>query len=131
MGILIGLKVWCGVRKLQPFRDRGLLVFSPVQYRTKENVMSKSKGFNGYPNWTQWNVSVWINNDEVLYGIAQTCIKCEFTKQEAAIRMQEELKSLGVGHTPDGAKYSVTAIRKAMVGMKDLDRHLPTRGDFD
>jgi hypothetical protein len=79
--------------------------------------MSKSKGFNGYPNWTQWNVSLWINNDEGLYTDAKYCIRKNDDRRKAAEWMLERLNECGVTHTPDGAKYSVTAIRKAMVGM--------------
>ena len=84
--------------------------------------------YNGYRNWSQWNVSLWINNDEGLYRMALEYIKRHrhyhsFSangykpRDIAAQRMQEALEIDGITHTPDGAKYSVTAIRNAMVGM--------------
>ena len=31
--------------------------------------------FNGHKNWNHWNVSLWINNDEVLYSIARRLVR--------------------------------------------------------
>lgn len=85
-------------------------------------------GYNGHRNWAHWNVWLWINNDEGLYRMAQDYIRRNkhyhsFSiggykpRDVAAQRMQEALEMEGITHTPDGAKYSVTAIRAAMVGM--------------
>ena len=87
-----------------------------------------STTYNGHKNWTQWNVSLWINNDEGLYRmakdyIARTRYYVSFStngykpRDIAAQRMLEALERDGITHTPDGAKYSVTAIRNAMRGM--------------
>lgn len=73
--------------------------------------------YNGHKNWNHWNVSLWINNDEGLYAIAMYWLKRR-TKQVAAQRMFEELNANGITRTPDGAPYSVTTIRAAMVGME-------------
>lgn len=73
---------------------------------------------NGYKNWAHWNVSLWINNDEGLYLHALELIRGDkLTHYAAAERMLENLHAMGITHTPDGAKYSKTAIRAAMVGM--------------
>ena len=79
--------------------------------------MAKSKMFLGHKNKTHWNVSLWINNDESLYRIAQNCIAQSKTKDIAAECMYRRLKANGTTTTPDGFKYSTTAIRAAMVGM--------------
>lgn len=73
--------------------------------------------FNGHKNWVHWNVSLWINNDEQMYRHA--AILCRrYTRLEAAKKMLECLHDwFGVTHTPDGAKYSVSAVRAALVGM--------------
>lgn len=34
-----------------------------------------SEGYNGCKNWNQWNVSLWINNDEGLYCMAVDAVK--------------------------------------------------------
>ena len=72
--------------------------------------------FNGHKNWNHWNVSLWINNDEGLYRMALDMCR-RYKRDEAARRMLETLSDCGVTKTPDGAPYSVSSIRAAMVGM--------------
>lgn len=72
--------------------------------------------YNGYKSWAQWNVSLWINNDEGLYRLALQCAR-RHGKREGAMAMLTELRELGLTHTPDGARYTVTSIRAAMAGM--------------
>lgn len=73
--------------------------------------------YNGHKNWNHWNVSLWLNNDEGLYREALCYIRqCE-GKPLASIKMYRSLVEAGITHTPDGAPYSVTTIRAAMVGM--------------
>lgn len=77
-----------------------------------------SKSYNGHKNWSHWNVSLWINNDEGLYLMAREFIKRCSTRDEAARAMLHELRDeCGTSETPDGAKYSISSIRAAMVGM--------------
>lgn len=73
--------------------------------------------YNGHKNWNHWNVSLWISNDEGLYRLAKSCIKNFGRKDWAADAMLEELYSCSVHSTPDGAPYTKTSIRAAMVGM--------------
>lgn len=73
--------------------------------------------FNGYKNKTQWNVSLWINNDEGLYQLAKEFIAANNNRNDAARDMMLFLELTGQDKTPDGFKYSKTAIRAAMVGM--------------
>ena len=68
--------------------------------------------YNGHKNWNHWNVSLWINNDEGLYRLALSYVN-RFPRDQAARLMLAELPDT----TPDGAPYSVSAIRAAMVGM--------------
>ena len=79
--------------------------------------MAKSKMFLGHKNKTQWNVSLWINNDESLYRLAQDFINDSTNRNDAARHMMLFLEQTGQDKTPDGFKYSTTAIRAAMVGM--------------
>lgn len=77
--------------------------------------------YNGHKNWNHWNVSLWINNDESLYGQARDVVSwCKsegYSRQAAAIEMLRALNGAGITETPDGAPYSVSSIRAAMVGM--------------
>lgn len=72
--------------------------------------------YNGHKNWSCWNVSLWINNDEGLYNEALHFAR-RHTRTEAARLMLESLHEVGITQTPDGAKYSISSIRAAMVGM--------------
>ena len=76
-----------------------------------------TKGYNGHKNWNHWNVSLWINNDEGLYELARECLRRNSTRDMAAADMFGALTQTGATHTPDGAPYSVSSIRAAMVGM--------------
>lgn len=77
-----------------------------------------TKTFNGHKNRNHWNVSLWINNDEGLYQAALDHVRnCSGTREKAAQNMLDELHSMGITKTPDGAPYSVSSIRAAMVGM--------------
>ena len=69
--------------------------------------------YNGHRNWTHWNVSLWIGNDEGLYRLARYCIRRASNRTEAARMMLDSLPD----KTPDGATYSVTSVRAALVGM--------------
>lgn len=75
--------------------------------------------YNGFRNYNHWNVSLWINNDEGLYSLAKECGagKHGVTKDQAAKSFLYLMNLNGTTHTPDGAPYSVSAIRAAMVGM--------------
>jgi len=74
--------------------------------------------FNGHKNYNHWNVALWVNNDEGLYRMALDHVRnCSGGREKAASNMLDELNDQGITRTPDGAPYSKTAIRAAMVGM--------------
>lgn len=73
--------------------------------------------YNGYKNWQQWNVSLWINNNEGLYKLARHYARVSTSRADAAEGMLGQLNSEGIYETPDGAKYSKTSIRAAMAGI--------------
>ncbi|WBF77660.1 hypothetical protein A73_30 [Escherichia phage A73] len=79
--------------------------------------MANNKTFNGHKNKTHWNVSLWINNDASLYRLANDFIAANTNRNDAARHMMLFLEQTGQHKTPDGFKYSTTAIRAAMVGM--------------
>jgi len=73
--------------------------------------------YQGHKNWNHWNVSLWINNDEGLYTEARAFIRKYGNRDHAAKRLMQVYSDCGITHTPDGAPYSVSSIRAAMVGM--------------
>jgi hypothetical protein len=75
--------------------------------------------YNGHKNWNHWNVSLWINNDEGLYRMALAAISRHRGKRGAREAAAYSMLALLPSHTPDGAPYSVSSIRAAMVGMQD------------
>lgn len=66
----------------------------------------------------QWNVSLWISNDEGLYNMARDYVRQCKTRDAAARAIVESLTECGITHTPDGAKYTVTSVRAALVGLE-------------
>ena len=77
-----------------------------------------NKPYNGHKNYNYWNVSLWINNDEGLYNMARDHVRnCSGTKQQAARNIVAELRDMGLTKTPDGAPYTISAVRAAIVGM--------------
>ena len=72
--------------------------------------------YNGHKNWNHWNVSLWINNDEGLYQLAQRSIRNR-DRRDAAMHMLTELAFERRTRTPDGAPYTVSSVMAAMRGM--------------
>lgn len=74
--------------------------------------------YNGHKNWNHWNVSLWLSNDEKLYGLMLNSIRLfepgPKSKEYAAGVLLDDLKEAGLTHTPDGAPYTLTSIRAAM-----------------
>jgi len=66
--------------------------------------------YNGYKNWNQWNVSLWINNEQDLYTRAYNAVK-QWGKSRASYILATAWKDQ---KTPDGAKYNRTAIYNAI-----------------
>ena len=66
--------------------------------QTKFNLSDIKETYNGWSDWTTWNVALWINNDECLYSIAKECE----TYNEFLYEMQDMIGSMA---TPDGADW--------------------------
>lgn len=78
--------------------------------------------YNGHKNWNHWNVALWLNNDEELFRAMQSWIVAAGGNKERAARaFLYALKSGGdygpaMDKTPDGAPFSISAIKAAMEG---------------
>ena len=70
--------------------------------------------YNGHHCWNCWNVSLWVNNDEGLYSFARDCVRRADNRSDAV----EMFLSLVRGKTPDGATYTKSGVRAAMVGLE-------------
>ncbi len=69
--------------------------------------------YQGHHCWNCWNVSLWIGNDEGLYRFALECKRRTANRAEAVSMFLE-----AVGEkTPDGGRYTKTAVARAMVGL--------------
>ena len=71
--------------------------------------------YTGHKNWTYWNVSLWLFNDEGLYRMALAALRHSPTKDAAARAIVSQLPA----STPDGARYSFSAVRAALVGLSE------------
>lgn len=76
-----------------------------------------NKRYNGHKNWNHWNVSLWIGNDEGLYRMARECIRNAKNRDDAAQDFLHQLAECDITKTPDGAPYTFSSVRAAMVGM--------------
>jgi hypothetical protein len=69
--------------------------------------------YNGHKNWTYWNVSLWINNDEPTYRMALSAVKHYAIRKDAAQFIKDSLPAT----TPDGAVYTIDNIKAAIADM--------------
>jgi aspartate/methionine/tyrosine aminotransferase len=73
--------------------------------------------YQGHASWAQWNVSLWVNNDQGLYTMAKRYAKYQ-PRRDAAKQFLKDLNDSQVFKTPDGARYTVTSLIKAMRGIE-------------
>lgn len=68
--------------------------------------------YQGHKNWNHWNVALWIMNDERLYMMMRRLLRRSMSKDSVARALLAELDT----HTPDGAPYTLSSVRAALVG---------------
>lgn len=61
-----------------------------------------SEGYNGWANWETWNVALWIQNDEGIYGTARMMRN----RMDPYAAFVDSMRSCGFHKTPDGAKWN-------------------------
>lgn len=69
--------------------------------------------YNGHRSWNAWNVSLWLNNDEGMYRMAQSFAR-QYGLGVGAVKLAQTLQG---EKTPDGATYNPTSIRAALRGI--------------
>lgn len=72
--------------------------------------------------WNRWNVALWLNNDEPLYRAMVSFYRAAGKNKDRAARamyhaLTDDLAG-PITHTPDGARYTISAIRYAMIGLE-------------
>ena len=72
---------------------------SPMNFtQPKLNLSDIKEKYNGWTDWTTWNVALWIRNEESIYNIAKDC--------NDYIDFLFEMQAMcGFYSTPDGADY--------------------------
>ena len=69
------------------------------------NLWDKKETYNGWADWTTWNVALWINNDQGFYSIAKEC-------KNYADFLYEMQAMIGSFATPDGADWGEANIEE-------------------
>jgi hypothetical protein len=72
-----------------------------------------AKPYNGHPSYNAWNVALWIGNDECLYRLARDCQRY-WSQPQAAREFVGTLQRGGMAKTPDGVRWTVTNVARAM-----------------
>jgi len=83
--------------------------------------------YNGHKSYNYWNVSLWLFNDERLYGIVKEAFRPMKTRKRRTLeeavhfvrrRLEVDLKTRDP-HTPDGVPFLKSYIREALRGYED------------
>ena len=69
------------------------------------NLWDRKEKYNGWADWTTWNVALWINNDEGFYNIAKDC-------KDYFDFLYEMQYMIGSFATPDGADWGEANIEE-------------------
>jgi hypothetical protein len=69
------------------------------------NLWDKKESYNGWSDWTTWNVALWIRNDETFYNIAIDC-------KDYMDFLYEMQCMIGSFATPDGADWGEANIEE-------------------
>jgi len=71
----------------------------------KLNLSDLKEKYNGWSDWTTWNVALWINNDQCYYNIAKDC-------KDYMDFLYEMQAMIGSFATPDGADWGEANIEE-------------------
>ena len=71
----------------------------------KLNLSDLKEKYNGWSDWTTWNVALWIRNDQTFYSIATEC-------KDYLDFLYEMQAMIGSFATPDGADWGEANIEE-------------------
>ena len=77
----------------------------PKTIQPSINLWDTPEKYNGWNDWTTWNVALWINNDECFYNIAKDC-------KDYMDFLYEMQYMIGSFATPDGADWGEANIEE-------------------
>ena len=70
----------------------------PKTIQPSINLWDTPEKYNGWNDWTTWNVALWIRNDQCYYNIAKDC-------KDYMDFLYEMQYMIGSFATPDGADW--------------------------
>ena len=80
--------------------------FTPMNFtQPKLNLSDLKEKYNGWNDWTTWNVALWIRNDLCYYNIAKDC-------KDYMDFLYEMQYMIGSFATPDGADWGEANIEE-------------------
>ena len=77
----------------------------PKTIQPSINLWDTPEKYNGWNDWTTWNVALWIRNDQTYYGIAKEC-------KDYMDFLYEMQYMIGSFATPDGADWGEANIEE-------------------
>jgi len=81
------------------------------------NLWDTPVKYNGWTDWTTWNVALWINNEQSIYNVAAEC--------EDYVEFLWEMQAMcGFYSTPDGADYGEANLEEMNELIKGIDSNI-------
>ena len=77
----------------------------PKTIQPSINLWDTPEKYNGWNDWTTWNVALWIRNDQTFYSIAKDC-------KDYMDFLYEMQYMIGSFATPDGADWGEANIEE-------------------
>ena len=92
---------------LKLIKQLSLLIMFPYPKTIQPsiNLWDTPEKYNGWHDWTTWNVALWINNDQTFHSIAKEC-------KNYADFLYEMQAMIGSFATPDGADWGEANIEE-------------------
>jgi len=89
----------------------------PDHYEEMTDMADNDNNYNGWKNYETWNVNLWIENDEGLYGFVRDGLEsileaCDNDWENVSLTDLKELvrDAFGSNKTPDGVSLMDSAI---------------------